>query len=187
MNRLFLVLALVVAFATVQVNAAEPIITDNNSVIVSLASWKGETVNVDIVDAYGTVIFSDNVATINGKKRYQLSQLPSGDYTIRTSNDLRIEAQVVTIQRGEVIEATVPTTTYKPMITTAANTVDVNFLTGGKRTNVIFTDRNGETVYTNSYEGNSVNKRFDLSSLPAGDYTVYVSNGQVSKSRRIVR
>jgi hypothetical protein len=79
------------------------------------------------------------------------------------------------------------TTVYKPMITATANTVDINFLTGGKRTSVTFTNRDGETVYSNAYEGNSLNKRFDLTDLPAGDYTVYVSNGQISNNRRIVR
>lgn len=185
MNRLFSVLAFVIAFATL--NAAEPITADDNSIIVSFNSWKSESVKVDIVDTYGDIIYSERVTSFDGQKRYQLSQLPSGDYTVRTSDDLRIEKQVVSIDRGSVVDISDLTVAYKPVITASTDYIDVNYLTNGKRSSVTLVNNLGETVYTNAYNGTTLNKRFDITSLPAGEYNVIVSNGETSNSAIIRR
>lgn len=184
LSTVLLALTIQLAMAT---TSSEPITAESNSVIVSFDSWKGKMVKVTILDDYGTAIYNDKVFNLEGKKRYQLSQLPDGVYTIRTSNDLRAELQNVTIDYGQITEVGEVTTNYKPIITSSASHWDVNYMNGDLAATVTITDSKGRMLYNRDYASRTLSKRYDLSTVPTGVYTITVSNGRTSKSSTIRR
>ena len=168
-----------VLFSTISVFAtsSEPSITSNGtkSFIIDNKVWKSNFVDVSIVNENGNVIYSSH-QELNRSKRYSLENLEAGDYTVSISNDIKkVENNITITEVGLFIDFNA-NTTYKPVFNIDKNNIDINYLAAGVDT-YIYIQNNNQTVYkTNIEDSISINKRFDISKLPSGDYTVVVSN-----------
>lgn len=187
MSRLFSILALVLTIVAAQASTGEPISTLDKSVVVSFTSWKGDAVDLYIIDTYGTIVHSDRITALDSKKEYDLSLLPTGDYIIRTSNDLRQEEQSISISTTTVTTVSSPEVTYKPVLHATTDYVDVNYFNGDRPADVMISNSRGQEIYRKINKGRNLNKRYDLSSLRAGTYTISVSNGKTTSSTTVSR
>jgi len=150
------------------------------SFIVDLNDWANNEATVYITNADGNILVSDKIENQAGRI-YNLKNLSDGRYTVSVNNDLkvintalRIVNDIVIVEDTEVI--------YKPVITTTDEYIDVNVLTQGETVLVDITDENGE-VFAREYKNTtSVNQRYSINDLPAGQYYVSVSKGNINKT-----
>jgi hypothetical protein len=151
----------------------------SKSLIVETAHWKSEKLNVQIKEASGVVILDETLKNNKNIRKYNLKNLPEGKYTIEVSNDQKIMTQEFAIESNELVLSQEIRTEYKPMVIVNKNIVDVNLLTLGNKAFINLVDRDNNIVFAENLETPAVHKRYDLSSLASGDYTLSVAmNGR---------
>lgn len=170
----------------VSATAIEPTITPgiNKTFTLDLADWATQTVDVQITDLYGRILLNDNMTAT--RKVYNLKNLEKGTYTIAVSNRTAIMSTVVDVTNDAVVSRK-STIRYRPVLAVAKDHFDVNALTEGKAVFVsIYSE--GNTVFTKKYVNTpTVTQRYDLTQLPAGEYTIRVSKGNDVLTQSIVR
>lgn len=151
----------------------------NKSLIIQTNTWKSAKVNVQIKEATGVTILEETLISAKAGRKYNLKNLPDGQYTLEMSDDLRITTQNFYISNNEVVVANDINTIYKPFILTGDNNVDVNLMTLGKSALLNISDKDNNIVFAQKLEATAVHKRFDVSSLASGSYTVNIAmNGR---------
>lgn len=172
-----------VVFSVVSVFATStiPSITSNGtkSFVIDSKVWKSNSVEVLIQDKYGITLYS-KTQTLETSKTYNLENLKAGDYTITISNDIKSVENNITITKDGLIIDFNANTTFKPVFNILENNVDINFLSTGSDTD-IYIRKDEQTLHHSSIkDALTINKRFDISNLPAGSYSVIVSNNNGS-------
>lgn len=151
---------------------------------VETQTWKASSIIVKIRQVDGTIILEETVKTGNLRK-YNLKNLPAGDYILELSDKFRITEQSFMIKQEAVQLAANVSTTYKPVIAHKNNSVDVNLMTQGKNAYVSIFDTKGETLFEEKCESTSVHRRYDISRLPSGEYTVIVQVGDRTFTEKV--
>ncbi len=173
------------AGTTVKISAAQ------KGIIVNLGSVQRETVSIVIKDADENILINELVKeTANFVKRYNMSQMPNGAYTLtvtkktsRTVQPFEITKGGLTITELEKKEKFIPVVSYQN------NKLDVNVLLG-KYSNISVTimDNEGRKVTTDkNYVVLDLHKRYNLSDLPNGAYIVEVMAGDETFYQTIVK
>jgi len=149
------------------------------SLVVETSLWKSEKINIQIKEASGVVILDEKVKNTKNLRKYNLKNLPDGNYTLEVSNELKITTQEFTIGSNEVILSNDINTVYKPVIIWRDNSFDVNLMTLGNKAFINIQDKDNNIVFAENLETPAVHKRYDISALAAGEYTVTVAmNGR---------
>ena len=177
-------IAVVFSAISVFATSSEPSITSNGtkSFVIDKKVWKSTAIDILIQNKNGETIYS-NHQTLERSKRYTLENLASGDYTVTISNEIKSVENNITITKENLFIDFNANTTYKPLINVLENYIDVNYLAAGVDTR-IYIRNNEETIYQIDIKDlSSINKRFDLSKLPSGDYNFIVSNKTGSFSK----
>ncbi len=170
---------------TVKISAAQ------KGIIVNLGSVQKETVYIIIKDAAENILVNEKVKeTPNFIKRYNMSQLPIGAYTLtvtkkasRTIQPFDITIAGLTIKEIEKKEKFIPVVSYQN------NKLDVNVLLGNySNISVTIMDNEGHNVTTDkNYVVLDLHKRYNLSDLPKGAYIVEVMAGDETFYQTIVK
>jgi hypothetical protein len=147
----------------------------NKSLIVKTNTWKSAKVNVQIKEATGVTILEETLISAKAGRKYNLKNLPDGQYTLEMSDDLRITIQNFFIRNNEVVVSNDINTIYKPFILTGNNNVDVNLMTLGKGALLNITDKDNNIVFAQKLDTTAVHKRFDITSLSSGTYSVNIA------------
>ena len=66
----------------------------SKSLVVETSLWKSDKVNIQIKEASGVTILDETVKNTKNLRKYNLKNLPEGNYTLEISNDLKITTQV---------------------------------------------------------------------------------------------
>ncbi|MEL6124487.1 MAG: DUF3244 domain-containing protein [Bacteroidota bacterium] len=150
-------------------------------IVLRLDNMFADKVTCKIYTESGAVIFSDEIYTANKTaKKYDLSQLPQGEYTILINDLMKVEQLDLVVTENSVdFVNPVADITFKPTVwVNEDKTVDFNLLSLGNNVNVSIYNETSEEVYSKSYIGKTtVSKRFNMADLPAGEYTIAVTNG----------
>jgi hypothetical protein len=192
-TRLFFVLALVAILFTntLSANTVEntfdlagttvKISSVQKAIVVNLGNVQKETVSIVIADAQGNVLASEVVKnTPNFVKRYNMSQLENGTYTltvtkktVRTVQPFEIKDNVLAISELEKKEK------FLPVVHFNNDKLDVNVLLGNySNITVTILDNEGRKVSEDmNYVVLELHKRYDLGKLPRGAYVVEVMAG----------
>lgn len=185
MNKRIFNLTFALAFITVSTFANN--ITSSNSVgekalIVDTHNWKSDNISIEIRDEEGAIIYKDNYSTQKNKK-FNFENLPDGKYSITLSNELKLTKQWFTIKANNVNIQPNTETFFKPVIKINEQFIDLNYLASDPNTTVSIYDENNSIFNMRFKNEKKINRRFDTTSLPAGEYTFNVSskNGSYTK------
>lgn len=167
----------VLAGTTVKISADENV----KAVIVNINNIQNDVVKVTLEGNDGTVLFTEEVSKVGRfAKKLNLSQLESGSYKLIVRKNLTKTIQPFDLtDTGVQLNENERKEKFLPAIFQRGNMVDVNCL-ASNYTNVYVRiyDNEGRLVFENAnYVVFQVQKRFNLSNLPAGAYVVEVVAG----------
>ena len=181
-------IAIIFTAVSVFATSTEPAITPNGakSFIINHTDWKSSFVDITITNDEGTNIYS-NHQELDRSKKYSLENLKAGNYVVTISNEIKTIKNNITItEKGMLIDFQADTT-YKPVFNFLNNNIDVNYLSAGVDTK-IYIQKNDIILYKVDIKNSqSINKRFDVSNLPSGDFNIIVSNKNGTFSKRFTK
>lgn len=178
-------IAIILTAVSVFATSTEPSITPNGtkSFILNHTDWNSSFVDITITNDEGINIYS-NHQQLDRSKKYSLENLEAGDYVVSISNEIKTVRNNLTItEKGMFIDFQADTT-YKPVFNFHNDNIDMNYLSAGVNTR-IYIKKNDVILYKVDIEDSlTINKRFDVSNLPSGDFSIVVSNknGTFSKN-----
>lgn len=142
---------------------------------------------ITIEDASGNLLIEERVSGKSFAKTFNLNKLENGDYSLVINTGLIQTIQPLTLTDAVlVLDDAKRQEVYAPIINVGDDYVDLSFL--NKRMGnvfVVFLNENEEVVYQeNISNALKVEKRYNLSRLPKGDYSVkvLVGNGDFYKT-----
>lgn len=134
-----------------------------------------KAVDVAIIDADGTTLYKGEIKGRTGQvTSINMNNLPDGHYYLTATNNDFWQSQGITIRNDQVsVDAQNSTALVKPtLIPYGKNKFEIA-MPGTRTISVSLYDRANGLVFSETYQkGDS--HRFDLSRLPAGDYTFVV-------------
>jgi hypothetical protein len=145
----------------------------------------GSQVSVKVYNQDGTLVYIDNIKNATELKRnYDLSSLGRGVYTVEISN-----GEFKTAERVAVGGAKLNPVAFHAYVSPslASGSFKVAYQ-GGAQEGVYITvqDANGVILYSEHSESDNFARRYNLSSLKPGSYTVNVSSGDKSLEQSYV-
>ena len=178
------ILAVLLSVATSFASTTAPtIISKGKTFVIDSKIWKTETVDISISDDNGYIIFSD-VQTVSNSKTYSLENLPEGNYQVTVSNDYKSVVNDIKITKDMITIEYAAVTSYKPIMNITDENIDINFLTEGNTYMYIYNDNDTDTIFSDMIsKDRSINKRFNISNLEKGSYTVVISNNNQTYSK----
>ncbi|AQG78591.1 hypothetical protein [Spirosoma montaniterrae] len=155
--------------------------SENKKVRLYIPNAPSKTaVDVAVIDAEGNVLYKGIVAHNKaGRQLFNLANLPDGQYFITATSDAWWMSQGITVKGNALsVDARNLQQVSKPTVVAyEKNKVEVTLpasnLSGA---HVTIYDAQSTAVYSDKFAGTT--RRFDLSSLPDGAYTVVVGPDQ---------
>ncbi len=180
MKTQILILMMTVLTLSTNVNAkAVSVIKNAKSLIVETSGWKSKNVKVQIKEFSGNIILDEILTKSSGSRKYNLVNLPDGQYSIELSSDLKITVRNFEVNGTQVNLSPEMQTIFKPVLNWTGKTLDINLLTMGTSTTISILDEKGNTVLSQTNQNPAIHKRFNIAALPAGDYSVNIeTNGR---------
>jgi len=184
MKAIILNVLFLVASATLASAGTSPLIqiteSANTKKVSVVLEGLSAPATITIEDANGEVLIEEKA---KGKfaKSFNLNRLPQGEYRlvvntgmVETVQPLSLTKEIVVLTEAARYEV------YAPAINVNENFVDLSFLNNRfGNVYVVFLDKNGDVVYEENIQNAlKVEKRYDLSRLPKGDYSVRVVVGR---------
>lgn len=150
---------------------------DRNAIIVNRGEWKSKTVNVVITDENGFTVFTQKLSKKVDLIKYNIDELPNGNYSMEIFDDLRIVRKEFSIKNDQLLLSDKYELMYKPVVKISKNMVDVQMLAMNKEAQITLTDKEGNVLHNEKVTSTTVSRRMDVSILPSGNYTVTVEVG----------
>lgn len=153
---------------------------------VRLYSPVNTPVDVAVIDLTGNLLYQGTLRSLDKRGALlNLVNLPDGRYFVTATNDGFWMSQGLTIRNDVVsVDAQNMTELTKPVLNTYAQNKYELVTPGVKELTVSIYDRMNDLVFSKSFgQGNT--HRFDLSSLPAGDYTFVYGPSQKQFTERV--
>ena len=133
---------------------------------------------ISITNDAGQVIHSDKVLAGTTTKKYNLSKLAKGYYSLIIENNTMVFNQAFEINNQGISTSKEGNETFKPSVRFENGLVYLSTLTLGNTAAVSIYDTNGTVILNELYkQENIVNKIYSIDQLPLGDYIISVKNG----------
>lgn len=146
-----------------------------------LNDLKSQQVKVFIKDENGIVLHNEDLNTNTGYfKKFDLSALPSGEYTLEVEDEtiikvmpFNVSISAVNFSKGDETEV------FKPHLRLRGNMVDVMFYAVEQRPTVVTVyDVDGNLLKNDRVAaGQNFEKVFDFSNVESGTYSINFHNG----------
>ncbi len=131
-----------------------------------------------IEDQDGQILFIEALEKgTHAAKKYNMSNLPEGEYFLYLEDEMSLKLQPVVLKpAGLVVEPAKRTEVFKPIVTMNEGKMDFSLLhLSGQPVSIEILNAQGDVLYNEpKAESGSIQRRFDLTNLPAGDYSVAV-------------
>ena len=156
------------AYSTIKVTAVKM------NLKVDVAKALDEIVDVTIEDTEGFVLHQDRIEKNATRKRYDMRNLPAGQYRLIVLKNRVKMIQPFSINTEEItILETNRTFNQLPQVTLKNMKLEVRvFVSAKEKTILKIVDNQGLTAFEQTIEGKTFAKRYDLSKLPKGVYFV---------------
>jgi len=142
-----------------------------------LDNLKEKAVEIRIVDKGGRTLISEQIANQQAyAKRFNLMNLPLGLYQIEVESDLSLQIQTLSVKKDSLELAEDRKEIYKPVISQKPDYLDLSLLQLKRaNTTLQIRDSYGNVLFSEKvYQFGSIQKRFNLSQLEPGRYTLAV-------------
>jgi len=171
------------SFNTMMASVDDPVIrvvniSNTKAVDLHLKNSAKKNFVVQIKGQSGEILLTKKIKSDseNISQRYVLKNLPDGLYYMTVSNDLQKTVHPIKISKNQVIvEKSNTKKYYRPTISLKETSLDINMLLLNNKASLIIQDEVSEVVYATTFQNmTSINKRFNLSDLPTGTYSVII-------------
>lgn len=153
--------------------------TDEQSIAVYVNHAGNKTVQIGLKDAQGFTLLNDRVKNETSfARKYNLENLPAGEYTLFVEQGNKTTIQPVSLTNdGIFIPEGSASNVFAPAILVADDKVDFTMLClNDAEVTIRIVDELGRDNYVaTTHEKGSVQRRFDISALDAGRYTIITS------------
>jgi hypothetical protein len=179
-NVLVLFLAIFTSVSLFANDGNFSILTDKDSktMVIDLKKNLGGNVVISIVSLDGETVFSEAFKADKKARKYNLSNLKVGTYTLIIEDEEKVSSKKVHISKASLLVDNKIEEMIKPTVISNGDfwVLNVVNLVGA---NIIITDEDGNKIYSQVVESSSLNKRFNVSKLPSGTYYInYDLNGK---------
>jgi hypothetical protein len=150
---------------------------ENKKVVLNLTDMMAYQVQCQIIDHLGRIIHTDKIRTDDvAQMKYDLNELAIGEYTFIINDLMKVERfKIKVTQEGVDFENPVAEIMYKPVVwLNADKKADFNLLALNNDVKVELISDEGILLSESFENRNVINKRYDLSHLDAGEYTMKV-------------
>ena len=195
MKKMFVSLLISVC-ASIAIAASPPEISvvdaGQKSFVLYIDNAKSGFVHVTLKDVKGVVLLTDRVKNEESfARKYNLVNLPAGEYLLFIEDGARMIAQPIAVGNDDlVIQATLATKLFAPAIQMSQDKLDFTMLClDATPVTIEIIDETGRENYAaTTIEQGSVQRRFDISNLEPGRYTIVtkVQGGNFEKVYREV-
>jgi hypothetical protein len=149
------------------------------SFVLQLDRVLTQRVQIRILDAENSLLLSEAIKEKGPfAKKYNLSNLPNGRYTVEIEDAYSISYQPIEVfEKHLVIDDKLLKAIYKPVITATGKQVDLTFLqVEDAVTEIEITDDAGFGIFKDSIKDNgSITRRYNVAQLLPGEYTFRLS------------
>jgi hypothetical protein len=154
---------------------------------IRLQSPVGATMDVSVIDQVGTLLYSGSVRNKDNRGvSLNLANLPDGRYYVTATNNDVWMSQGITVRNDQVsIDAQNVTELVRPAVVAYAKNKYEIVMPGVKSMTVAIYDRMNELVFARAFGGTDKVHRFDLNSLPSGEYTFVYGPEQKQFTERV--
>lgn len=144
------------------------------------------TVEVAVMDEQGTLLHQSTVQTTDKRAvLLNVKNLPDGRYFLTATNNDFWVSQAISVVNSQVrVDARNVTELVRPVVLAYAKNKFEVAMPGVEKMTVSIYDRTNDLVYTQSF-GTGNRHRFDLSSLPEGQYTFVYGPEQKQFTERV--
>lgn len=148
------------------------------SFLVNLQNLQNETYHLALIDSKGYTFFTEKLDNQNTfKKRYNLKNLPKGQYYFIFESDRKLIKQPILASNHLIgIREQNQELKLKPTLAFNYPYVDLNMLHFEQaKVTVSLKDLNGEIIYIAGLRDfGGISKRFDITDLPKGTYVIQI-------------
>ena len=152
--------------------------TGEDSFVIQFSTENQTSIQVILKDDLGETLFNEKQLKNNlSQRKYNLQNLPSGEYTLYVVYDAIVKVQAITKEENKLkIEAEKMETVFSPVFRQHLQYLDLTMLNLSKLKVLIkITDSEGNVVYCKiNRPSPTLKNRFNLSSLEEGTYKVSV-------------
>ncbi|MCB0630364.1 MAG: hypothetical protein R2824_18385 [Saprospiraceae bacterium] len=183
MKRMCLAIVLLGLGLTTYANNTNPDIriatmADARKFTLELTNIDAGATTVTLYDAFGVALLQESVDKNHYGKIFNMSDLPVGDYElVITTNNRDIVQPIELTYEGVEMDTNKRSVYFAPVVLTNKTKLDVSYFRG-KMTDVqisIYDQHNG-LVFEEDFDNViKVERRYNLDSLPKGDYNVVVN------------
>ncbi len=151
---------------------------DNKTMVIDLKKNLGGSVVVSIIDFEGETVFTETFKANKKARKYNLSNLKVGTYTLIVEDAEKVTSKKVHISNASLLVDNNTEELVKPTVVNNGEywVLNVSNIVGAK---ITILDEEGNNLYNYVVESTSLNKKFNVSKLAEGSYTVnYELNGK---------
>jgi hypothetical protein len=181
MKNLMKFAAALVMFASVATYANESDfnlkVKEGSGKAISFTMNETKDVHVSLYALDGSEIFDETIKNKDGKvsRTYDLNALPTGTYFFETETATKVARQQITVEGTKTVVSEEVTEIYKPVVASKDGIVTVSILNNAAPVQIKVYDDSNNEVYSETFEGTTVAKRFDISRSIAKNFTLVMS------------
>ncbi|MBK9255194.1 MAG: hypothetical protein IPM42_06860 [Saprospiraceae bacterium] len=159
--------------------------TTGKKVIMETKSLHSESINMQIFDAFGDLIWEVTGENYLGIKTFNIESLPVGNYSLEVSDSNKRLVQPIEINSNSTISLGEEKIFFRPSVNIIGDVIHLNALSLGSDVTFEITDDANNSVYKSHYENQqTVQKVYNLQSLPSGTYFISTTVAGRSYSKR---
>ncbi|MBK9151258.1 MAG: T9SS type A sorting domain-containing protein [Saprospiraceae bacterium] len=160
--------------------------TQGTKLVLDGSIFKSGALTVHVYDRNEVNVFTKTIVNTPKGQKINLEKLPAGTYTVKLSDEYKSLIQKVEVKKGQIQLEGDEQITFKPVIKAYHSKVYVNYLNQGKPVIIRITDINNNVLFIEKAENTQkVEKSFNLSNLPTGNYFISVSTDEELFERKI--
>ena len=184
-KSLFVIAFLTVSIAMANINDNDPRVKVNiieTKLMKLTLTGNTEMFEVTVKDSYGYQLHTEKLNSLDYSKKYDLTNLPNGNYTMEFESKSRIKVVPFRVSSSAIVLNNSEEVVYfKPMVRKVEDDVFVSMLAlNNENLEILLYDEDNNLLYTDILKNSrNLDRKFNLSNLRSGDYSMVLrTNGR---------